>query len=228
MKRDIIVVGASAGGVQALKSLSALFPADLDASVFVVLHLDPSGSSVLPAILRRHCSLDVTSAVDGASIETGRMYVAPNDRHLVLDRGVMRLTTAPPVNGSRPSIDALFVSAAAAYGDRVAGVVLSGLLDDGTDGLVEIKRAGGVAIVQDPRDADYPSMPQHAIDLVGPHMIGYLPEIAAFLIGLTKGTEAPPAMLRNLGIASGRAARIAEVERQRSASAAAADRRVWP
>lgn len=162
-KRDIIVIGASAGGVEALIRLCGDFPADMAASVFVVQHLSPSARSFLAQVLARSSRLRVTAAVDGDTIEPGHIYVAVPDRHLLLRTGRILIRRGPQENRSRPSIDALFRSAAVAYGSRVIGVVLTGLLDDGTEGLLCIKQAGGTSVVQDPNDAAWPSMPQHAL-----------------------------------------------------------------
>jgi two-component system chemotaxis response regulator CheB len=162
--RDMVTIGASAGGVEALSRLMGMLPSELPASVFVVLHLLPTGTSVLPAILDRRGNLPCASARDGEPIERGRVYVAPPDQHMLIDDGHVSLTRGPRENGLRPAVDPLFRSAARAYRERVVGVVLSGALDDGTDGLRFIQARGGVALVQDPREALYPGMPQSAIE----------------------------------------------------------------
>jgi two-component system, chemotaxis family, protein-glutamate methylesterase/glutaminase len=160
--RDIIVAGASAGGVEALSNLVAGFDADLPAAVFVVLHVSPQGTSVMPAILSRAGPLPASHAVDGELIEHGRIYVAPPDFHLLLRRDRIYLRRGPRENGCRPAVDPLFRTAAHAFGRRVIGVVLSGALDDGTFGLLTVKQHGGYAIVQDPAEALHPSMPDSA------------------------------------------------------------------
>ena len=161
--RDIIVIGASAGGVKALTKLCAVLPADLPASVFIVLHLSPTGPSLLPKLLDRVSRLKVTAASQDEIPQAGRIYVAPPARHLLLRPGRMILTRGPEEHHVRPAIDALFRSAAIAYGSRVIGMLLSGVLGDGTTGLVHIHNAGGVSIVQDPAEAQWSSMPRHAL-----------------------------------------------------------------
>ncbi len=170
---DIIVIGASAGGVEALITLVRGLPADLPAAVFVVLHMPAHSPSMLPTILDRSGPLPAVWAEDQQVIKPGQIYVAPPDHHLLLANGAVRVGRGPKENMHRPAIDPLFRSAARAYGSRVIGVVLSGMLDDGTSGLKAIKERGGVAVVQDPTDALFSSMPLSAIahvavDFVGP------------------------------------------------------------
>jgi len=164
--RDIIVVGASAGGVEALRALASRLPPDLPASVFVVLHLSAGMPSELASVLSRSGPLPAHEAITGQMFEPGRIYVAPPDRHLILENSHMRLWRGPKENRHRPAINVLFRSAAVAYGPRVIGIVLSGILDDGTTGLWWIKRHGGVAIVQDPADAIFPDMIYSALEHV--------------------------------------------------------------
>jgi two-component system chemotaxis response regulator CheB len=161
---DIIVIGASAGGVEAVSTVARALPADLQAAVFVVVHFPASARSVLPQILERAGPLPAAHAQDGEAIQPGRIYVAPPGRHLLLEDGRMRLIAGPRENGAIPAVDPLFRSAARWHAGRVVGVVLTGNLDDGTAGLVAIKHRGGVAVVQDPDEALYDGMPRSAID----------------------------------------------------------------
>jgi len=163
MPKDIIVIGASAGGLEALRSLVGGLPEDLRASVFVVLHTSADSPGLLAAILGRAGKLPVSAAVDGERIRPGRIYVAPPDHHLIVEPGIVRTTRGPRENRFRPAIDPLFRSAAQTYGPRVVGVILTGYLDDGTAGLWMVKRLGGTAVVQDPEDALVDSMPRSAL-----------------------------------------------------------------
>jgi two-component system, chemotaxis family, protein-glutamate methylesterase/glutaminase len=163
-QRDVVVVGASAGGVEALQELVARLPPELPAAVLVVLHVLPTGTSVLPEILDRAGPLQAAAASDGERFERGCIYVAPPDSHMLVENGRIRLTHGPRENGHRPAVDPLFRSAARAHRERVIGAVLSGSLDDGTDGLRAIRDRGGFALAQDPAEALYPGMPASAIE----------------------------------------------------------------
>jgi two-component system chemotaxis response regulator CheB len=163
--RDIVAVGASAGGVEALRALVAGLPADYPGIVLVVLHLPRDAPSALPAILDRNGPLVAATAVTGEPLRPGRIYVAPNDHHLLVIDGHVRLTRGPAENGHRPAVDPLFRSVARSFGRRSIGVVLSGSRDDGAAGLAAIVARGGTAVVQDPADALYPWMPRAALEL---------------------------------------------------------------
>jgi two-component system chemotaxis response regulator CheB len=192
---DIIVIGASAGGVEALTRLVSLLPGDLPAAVFVVVHIPPDATSLLPDILSRKGRLSATHARDGEPIRPGRIYVAAPDRHLLVKQGHVRLTRGPRENATRPAVDPLFRTAAQAYGARVVGVVLSGTLDDGTVGLGVVKSRGGVALVQDPHDAMYAGMPESAIQNVPVDSVLNVEGLAAELARLArtevKGSSPP-------------------------------------
>jgi two-component system, chemotaxis family, protein-glutamate methylesterase/glutaminase len=164
--RDIVVIGASAGGVEALAGLVRQLPADLGAAVFVVLHLSADHKSVLPRILSSAGPLAAKHARNGEAIVPNRIYVARPDHHLLVHEGRVRVVRGPRENGHRPAIDPLFRTAAYTFGARVIGVVLSGALDDGTAGLVAIKSQGGLAVVQDPNDALVDAMPRSALENV--------------------------------------------------------------
>ena len=185
----IVVLGASAGGVEALSTVVGALPAEFPAAVFVVLHLAPAGLSLLPEILGRAGALPVRHAADGAAIEPGHVYVAPPDHHLVVEAGVMRVTEGPIEHRARPALDPLFRSAADAYGPCVVGVVLSGMLDDGAAGLQAVKRCGGATIVQDPDDAMFRGMPANAVRLADPDHVVPATGIAPLLLTLVgRGT----------------------------------------
>jgi two-component system, chemotaxis family, protein-glutamate methylesterase/glutaminase len=161
-----IVIGASSGGLEVLKGILHRLPAGLPTPVFIVLHIAPTRPSLLPEILSMAGPLPAIHPKDGEKIKPGVIYVAPPDQHLLVDDGRVAVKKGPKENRFRPSIDALFRSAAYSYGSGAIGVVLSGALDDGTSGLWSIKRFGGIAIVQDPHDAQYPSMPRSALEYI--------------------------------------------------------------
>lgn len=156
---DTIVVGASAGGVQALTELVNGLPADLPAAVLIVLHIPADAPSLLPQILSRDSKLTVVHAKNNEEIREGRVYVAPPDQHLLIEKRHIRLVHGPKENLHRPSIDALFRSAALWAGPRTIGVILTGARADGTAGMHAIKQRGGITVVQDPDEAQFPSMP---------------------------------------------------------------------
>jgi two-component system chemotaxis response regulator CheB len=191
---DIIVIGASAGGVEAITAVISDLPRDLRASVFVVLHMS-RGRSMLAEILSRAGRLPAAQPTDGETLQYGRVYVASPDRHMVIDDGVVRMVHSAAENGVRPAVDPLFRSAARAYGTRVVGVVLTGNLDDGTAGLAAIKGAGGVTIVQDPDEAFAPGMPRSAMTAVDVDHVLPLRDIPVILTALTQETTSPPPLV---------------------------------
>ncbi len=198
--RDIVVVGASAGGLSALVELIRELPRDLPAAVFVVIHTSPDNPSVLPQILGRAGLLPATQAVDSEAIEHGRIYVAPPDHHLILKRTRLRVTRGPKENGFRPAVDPLFRTAAQVHGPRVIAVVLSGGLNDGTHGLDFVTRHGGIAMVQDPQEALVPSMPLSAIQSVEVHHVLKAADLGAAIVRRVResipaaepGSDEPP------------------------------------
>ena len=190
LNHDIIVIGSSAGGIKALSTIITNLPRELRAAVFIVQHIAPNSPSFLPKIFADVGSLPAIHPADGQNIENGKIYIAPPDYHLLLDDGHMRVVRGPQENRFRPSIDALFRSAARSYGPRVLGVVLTGYLDDGTVGLQAIKKRGGITIVQDPEQADYPAMPRSALQYATIDHCVRVEDIASLLLRLTNESAA--------------------------------------
>lgn len=182
--RDTIVIGASAGGFEAIQQLVAQFPGNIPAAVFVILHIHGKGAGILPDILNRVGTLPAAEAVDGELILPGRIYVAPPDYHLMIESERVHLSHGPKENLQRPCINVMFRSAAASRGDRVIGVLLSGLLDDGAAGLWEIQQQLGVTVVQDPAEATFRSMPENAIRGLNVQYIVRLAEMTPLLVKL--------------------------------------------
>jgi two-component system chemotaxis response regulator CheB len=189
-RTEVVVVGASAGGVSALREFVSYLPDGLPAVVLIVLHLPTHGSSVLADILARRCKMPVRRGEDGAVLEPGTVIVAPPDRHLSVSAEHMHLREGPRVNGHRPAIDPLLESAARSFGGRAFGILLSGTLDDGVAGLAAVRRRGGVAAVQDPQEAAYPGMPVAAIEAgVADHVLR-LKELADLVCRSTDEADA--------------------------------------
>jgi two-component system chemotaxis response regulator CheB len=186
-KRNIVVVGASAGGVEALQRLTRGLPGDLPATIFVVMHLPPWRKSELPEIITRSGGLIALEAQPEQPFQRGRIYVAPPDYHLLVERDFIRLWRGPKENRHRPAINTLFRSAAVAHKNRVVGVILSGALDDGSTGLWWIKQFGGLAVVQDPKDARHPSMPQNALEHVDVDYVARAVDLGPLLSTLVTG-----------------------------------------
>ena len=191
-QKDIVVIGASAGGLEAMLSLVGRLPKDLPASLFLVLHQSPGWKSALPQLLANAGPLPAAHPADGERIEPGRIYLAPNDHHMLLETGCVRITRGPRENRFRPAVDPLFRSAAYIYGPRAVGVVLSGALDDGTSGLYTVKLRGGTAIVQDPADAMVDTMPLNALQHTEADYTLPAAEIGR-LLGRVVREPAPPA-----------------------------------
>jgi two-component system chemotaxis response regulator CheB len=186
---DIVVVGFSAGGIEPLLRLVGALPADFPGAVCIVHHFPPQSVSALPSIVQRSTVLGAGQAVDGEPIVRGRIYVARPDQHLLLTGGRIRCTNGPREQGHRPAIDPLFRSAARTFGPRVAGVILSGTLDDGTVGLIEIKARGGLALVQQPEEAAYPGMAMSALRNVSVDYVAPVHELAGILDRLAREDE---------------------------------------
>jgi two-component system chemotaxis response regulator CheB len=177
----LVVIAASAGGVDALSRLATRLPGDLPAAVLVVVHFPPWATSLLPRILDRRGPLPASHAEDGEPILMSHIYVAPPDRHLLVHPGVLRVARGPKENRVRPAADPLFRSAASAYGPAVIGVVLTGNLDDGALGLLAIRRHGGRTVVQDPADAAYTGMPLSALARAVPDHVCRIDDLAPLL-----------------------------------------------
>jgi two-component system chemotaxis response regulator CheB len=211
-KGRIIVIGASAGGFEAIKKLVEGLPKDFDASIFIVWHMSPDVRGVLPEVLNRVNTIHAAHAYDGEEIKPGRIYVAPPDHHLLIEEGKVLATHGPKENRFRPAVDPLFRSAAYTYGSRVIGIILSGALDDGTAGLWTVKHYGGTAIVQDPMEAEVRSMPENAAREVKVDYCVGVSEMAALLVRLTAEpiTEKPIVMKDDQ---TGKEIKIAEEER---------------
>lgn len=207
-KRDIIVIGGSAGAPAALHKIVAALPSDIAASIFIVTHVPVHGSMLLAGLLSALTDLPVAYAQEGDRIEPGRILIGPPDRHMLLTPDGVRLGLGPRENLSRPSIDALFRSAATAFGGRVVGVVLTGMLNDGASGLLAIKQCGGATVVQDPLEAAAPDMPRAAMRSITPDYVVGLDDVAPLLASLAReeaplGRAAPPDMKLEVKIALG-------------------------
>ena len=182
----IIVIGGSTGGLEAMRTIVRKLPSDFDTPILIVWHMSSDIRGILPTLLNRENKIPAAHARDNEPLRSNRIYVAPPDYHLMVRDGVIRVTHGPKENRFRPAIDPLFRSAAYAYGGGVIGVVLTGALDDGTAGLWTIKHFGGIAVVQDPHDAEVPSMPENAMREVEIDYSVPVSEMADLLVRLSK------------------------------------------
>jgi two-component system, chemotaxis family, protein-glutamate methylesterase/glutaminase len=197
MSPQCIAIGASAGGLEPLREVVSQLPEGFSIPVFVVMHVPANQHSYLPEILSWTGPLPALHPEDNRRMEPGFIYVAPPDHHLLIDDGFIAVKKGPKENGFRPSVDALFRSAAYSYGPGAIGVVLSGALHDGTSGLWSIKRLGGIAIVQEPTQAAYPSMPRSALEYIEADYKIPSTEIASLLIQLTQEEPSQAEIVEN-------------------------------
>jgi two-component system chemotaxis response regulator CheB len=207
--RDMVVIGASAGGLEALKRILSAMPQNLEAAILIVLHTANHSGSLLAEILERAGNLPVSHPRDGDRIQRGKVYIAPPGFHMIVEEGLVRVLQGPRENLQRPAIDPLFRSAAAAYGRRVIGIILTGMLDDGTAGLMVVSASGGEAIIEDPQSASFSSMPRSALDHVPNAHVAPLSEVPAMLLHLIRQElplesnpiQAPPGAAKETRIA---------------------------
>jgi two-component system chemotaxis response regulator CheB len=224
--RDILAIGTSAGGVGALRFLASRLPRDLPASVLVVIHLPSQFRSSLDQILSQSGPLPAIFAREETRLEKGHIYLAPPGSHLLVEGDRLRLGRGPRENNSRPAIDPLFRSVALCCAPRAIGVVLTGTLGDGAAGLHTLKQCGGLTVVQDPNDAEYPQMPINALRRTKPHHLAKLeelPELLSQLVAKPVGEAglSPPELAYEVGIALGGAGSMDQMDKlgQRSALA---------
>jgi two-component system chemotaxis response regulator CheB len=193
----VIAIGASAGGLHALAEVLRPLPRDFPSSILVVQHLDPHHESLLTQLLRRGTAIRVKQAEDGEAIKRGVVYVAPPDQHLLVGQGQVQLAHTKTVHFSRPSIDLLFESVAAAYGEQCIGLVLSGSLRDGAAGIRTIKSAGGTTLVEDPDGAEFPSMPLAALATGSVDLVIPLAKLGAALMRLCGQRQSEPGVVKS-------------------------------
>lgn len=183
----VVVIGVSTGGVSALKKILGELPADFPIPILVVTHITPDSNDGLALLLDSLCAIRVKEADELESITPGTVYLAPANYHLLVERGgIMALSVDPPVNFARPSVDVLFGSAAEVYGSELIGVILTGAGNDGSKGLLSLKERGGVAIVQDPDDAEIDAMPRNALQLLKADYVVTLQQVSTLLKTLVK------------------------------------------
>jgi two-component system, chemotaxis family, protein-glutamate methylesterase/glutaminase len=197
--RDVLAVGTSAGGVQALLFLAENFSRDFPAAVLVTIHLPSYSRSTLDGMLGQAGPLSASFAVEGERLKKGHIYIAPPDRHLLLDGDRLSLGSGPRENNARPAIDPMFRSAAVCCGPRAVGVVLTGTLGDGASGLWALNQCGGLTIVQDPQDAAFPEMPLSALNRAKPDHVVRLADMPALVESLAHAPAgAPTPVPRNI------------------------------
>lgn len=216
--RDVVAIGTSAGGVEALLHLAKSLPPNLAAAVLVTIHLPSFGASHLDGILSRAGKLPASFAQDGEPLRKGRLLLAPPGHHLVIEANRLWLSTGPRENGARPAIDPMFRSAAVCCGHRTIGVVMTGAQGDGASGLWAIAQSGGITVVQDPKDAAFAQMPRSALDRFEPDHIASLSELPALLSRLVeepagKPVPASPTLRMEVDIARGRRSSMSEMDR---------------
>lgn len=204
---QIVVLGASAGGLKAITALIRQLPADFGAPILIVQHISADAiGNVLRDTLNNLGTLKCLHAAHGMGVKAGHIYLAPPNYHLMIDKsGKLLVTKGAQENRSRPAIDPLFRSAAAAFGNRATGIILTGYLDDGTSGLIAIQRCGGTCIVQDPADADYPDMPVNALNQISADYCLPIAQMGSVLTGLlqrklAKNKAIPKDIIREVGI----------------------------
>lgn len=191
-RRDILAIGGSLGAVQVVKRLCAELPADFAAKVMIVIHVGAQGANLLASIFDAESPLAVSTATDGEALLSGHVYVAPADHHLLVVDGVARLGKGPRENMARPALDPLFRSVGLCYGPRAIGLVLTGMLNDGAAGLADLKRCGGITIVQNPADAEAPSMPLGALATSEIDYRAPLAQLPSLLAALVEQEAGPP------------------------------------
>jgi two-component system chemotaxis response regulator CheB len=216
--RDILAIGTSAGGFEALRFLTREFRPDLPAAVLIVIHLPGHSRSSLDSILTQMGPLPANFAEDGQSLEHGRIYIGPPERHLILDGDKLHLGSGPRENNSRPAIDPLFRSVGLCCGSRSVGVVLTGMLGDGSSGLWSLKQCGGITVVQEPSDAAFPDMPSSAIERAKPDHIVALAAMPTLLDGLVRhpagqALAAPESLRYEVEVAASGSTSMSEMDR---------------
>jgi two-component system, chemotaxis family, protein-glutamate methylesterase/glutaminase len=190
--RDIVAIGTSAGGVEALLFLVRHLPVDLPASILVTIHLSSQHRSALDEILSRAGPLKATFAAEGDVLRKGQIYIAPPSRHLLVEGERLALGRGPRENNARPAVDPMMRSTALCCGSRTIGVILTGALGDGASGLWAVSQAGGMTVVQDPRDAAFPGMPRSALERLAPDHVTHLADMPRLLQDLVRQPAGEP------------------------------------